>query len=181
MKKVNCTTKLHFPNSEYESMHKKLKFSIKDFFSKCDQIHSFLRIWSHVLKKFLIQNFLCSAYCIYQVTLNYFRYLNSFVTINAVNGLEQINWCRYTIPSTSYLFLSFFVAASTSYIHDTKIKAKILNGYDKSTRPYIDNEILKVAFDMKIQKIVKFVRGSIFILNFTEISSLILFCLESSM
>ena len=23
----------------------KMKFSIKDFFSKCDQIHSFLRIW----------------------------------------------------------------------------------------------------------------------------------------
>ena len=29
----------------------KMKFSIKDFFSKCDQIRSFLRIWSHLLKK----------------------------------------------------------------------------------------------------------------------------------
>ena len=28
----------------------KMKFSIKDFFSKCDQIRSFLRIWSHLLK-----------------------------------------------------------------------------------------------------------------------------------
>ena len=27
-----------------------LKFSIKDFFSKCDQVHSFLRIWSSILK-----------------------------------------------------------------------------------------------------------------------------------
>ena len=26
----------------------KMKFSIKDFFSKCDQISSFLRIWSHI-------------------------------------------------------------------------------------------------------------------------------------
>ena len=25
----------------------KMMFSIKDFFSKCDQIRSFLRIWSH--------------------------------------------------------------------------------------------------------------------------------------
>ena len=25
------------------------KFTIKDFFSKCDQIRSFLRIWSHLL------------------------------------------------------------------------------------------------------------------------------------
>ena len=31
-------------------------FSIKDFFSKCDQIHRKLRIWSHLLKKSLIEN-----------------------------------------------------------------------------------------------------------------------------
>ena len=34
----------------------KIKFSIKDFFSICDQIRSFLRIWSHLLKKSLIEN-----------------------------------------------------------------------------------------------------------------------------
>ena len=28
----------------------KMKFSIKDFFSKCDQIHRKLWIWSHLLK-----------------------------------------------------------------------------------------------------------------------------------
>ena len=36
----------------------KIKFSIKDFFSKCDQIRSFLRIWSHLLKKSLMEKFL---------------------------------------------------------------------------------------------------------------------------
>ena len=35
----------------------KMKFSIKDFFSKCDQIRSFLQIWSHLLKKYLMKNF----------------------------------------------------------------------------------------------------------------------------
>ena len=35
----------------------KLRFSIKDFFSKCDQIHRKLRIWSHLLKKPLMENF----------------------------------------------------------------------------------------------------------------------------
>ena len=34
-----------------------MKFSIKDFFSTCDQIRSFLRIWSHLLKKSLMENF----------------------------------------------------------------------------------------------------------------------------
>ena len=34
-----------------------MKFSIKDSFSKYDQIRSFLRIWSHLLKKSLMENF----------------------------------------------------------------------------------------------------------------------------
>ena len=42
----------------------KMKFSIKDFFSKYDQIHSFQRIWWHLLKKSLLENlFLCSGWC----------------------------------------------------------------------------------------------------------------------
>ena len=36
----------------------KVKFSIKDFLSKCDQIRSFLRIWSHLLKKSFMENFI---------------------------------------------------------------------------------------------------------------------------
>ena len=39
----------------------KMKFSIKDFFSKCDQIRSFLQMWSHLLKKFLMKNFIFCA------------------------------------------------------------------------------------------------------------------------
>ena len=38
-----------------------MKFSIKDFFSKRDQIRSFLRIWPHSLNKSLIQNFIFCA------------------------------------------------------------------------------------------------------------------------
>ena len=38
-----------------------MKFSIKDFFSKCDQIRSYLRIWSHLLKKSLMGNFIFCA------------------------------------------------------------------------------------------------------------------------
>ena len=39
------------------TLTKDLKFSIKDFFSKCDQIRRKLQIWSHLLKKSLIENF----------------------------------------------------------------------------------------------------------------------------
>ena len=38
-----------------------MKFSVKDFFSKCDQNRNFLRIWSHLLKKSLIENFIFCA------------------------------------------------------------------------------------------------------------------------
>ena len=36
----------------------KMKFSIKNFFSKCDQIRRKLPIWSHLLKKSLIEKFI---------------------------------------------------------------------------------------------------------------------------
>ena len=50
-----------------KSLHKKFGyihgtkhegFSIKDFFTECDQIRRKLRIWSHSLKKSLIENFI---------------------------------------------------------------------------------------------------------------------------
>ena len=39
-----------------QSLHQKIKFSIEDFFSKCDQIRIFLWIWSRLLKKSLHEN-----------------------------------------------------------------------------------------------------------------------------
>ena len=39
----------------------KKKFSIKDFFSKCDQIHMKLHTWSHLSKKSLMENFIFCA------------------------------------------------------------------------------------------------------------------------
>ena len=39
----------------------KMKFSIKDFFNKCDKICIFHRIWSHLLQKFLMGNFIFRA------------------------------------------------------------------------------------------------------------------------
>ena len=38
------------------TLHKKMKFSIEDFFSKNDQIRRKSRIWSHLLKKSLMEN-----------------------------------------------------------------------------------------------------------------------------
>ena len=43
----------YLDDSKVASIAEKMKFSITDFFSKCDQIHSSLRILSHLLKKYV--------------------------------------------------------------------------------------------------------------------------------
>ena len=48
-------------NSAVTPSAQKMRFSIKDFFSKCDHIRRKLRIWSHVPKKSLMENFIFSA------------------------------------------------------------------------------------------------------------------------
>ena len=48
----------------------KMKFSITDIFSKCDQIRGFLRIWSHLLKKPVMENFIfCAVLRTFKVSL----------------------------------------------------------------------------------------------------------------
>ena len=43
-----------------------MNFSIKYFFSKCDQIGRKLWIWSHLLKKSLMENFIFCALILIQ-------------------------------------------------------------------------------------------------------------------
>ena len=58
----NYVTDLYLMNS-VPTTAQKVKFSIKDFFNKCDQIRRKLRIWSHLLEKSLMENFIfCAVY-----------------------------------------------------------------------------------------------------------------------
>ena len=62
--KVNvlwCKTGIHSWNFSEKVTAQKMKFSIKDSFSKCDQIRRKLRIWSHLLKKSLMENLIFCA------------------------------------------------------------------------------------------------------------------------
>ena len=47
-----------------------MKFSIKVFLSKCDQIGSFLRIWSHLMKNSLVENVIFCAVAIPEMAPN---------------------------------------------------------------------------------------------------------------
>ena len=51
---------------ERNTTAQKMTFSIKDFFSKCDQIRRKLQIWSHLLKKSLMENVIfCVVYILF--------------------------------------------------------------------------------------------------------------------
>ena len=81
-----------------------MKFTIKDFFSKCDQIPSFKRIWSYLLKKSVMENFIyCTVtipgyckylfpehilYILYIISLNF--YYSSMKKVTALkNSLNE--------------------------------------------------------------------------------------------
>ena len=55
------------PNPPKANTVQKTKFSVKDFFSKSDQIRRKLRSWSHLLKKSLMKHFIFYAVIIKQL------------------------------------------------------------------------------------------------------------------
>ena len=67
------------------STAKKMKFSFKDF--------SFLRIWSHLLKKSLIENFIFCAVKMEYNPLNTARKLNGYVRRS--EGFLEVFWMSY--------------------------------------------------------------------------------------
>ena len=68
-----CTVR--FPQYKFTRFYnatctaQKMKFSIKDFSSKCEQIRRKLQIWLHLLKKSLMENFI---FCVVISQKNYF-------------------------------------------------------------------------------------------------------------
>ena len=56
-----------------------MKFFIKDFFSKCDQIRRKLRIWSYLLKKSFMENFIFVQCNFYNLTFTFNKYTRYFL------------------------------------------------------------------------------------------------------
>ena len=96
----------------------KMKFSIKDIFGKCDQIHSYLWIWSHLLKKSLIKNFI---FCAVFLLFNTFSFLfaQRLLFINSVS--------LYFDPSSFCHLPSSFLVSDYSYnLRDIFLRKHIL-------------------------------------------------------
>ena len=71
-----------------------MKFSIKDFFSKCDQTRRKLQIWSHLLKKSLMENFIF-VQCRPFITV----YVIITVYVMHVGFYFYLDLCKYIIMS----------------------------------------------------------------------------------
>ena len=83
-----------------------MKISIKDFFGKCDQIRRKLRIWSHLLKKFLMKNFIfCAALHLkkQKITLGQHR----IQQVDKVDKVFMKMQHKKELNSNSQLFLQF--------------------------------------------------------------------------
>ena len=76
-----------------------MKFSISDFFSKCDQ-QSFLRLWSHLLKKSLMENFLFRA--VYEIPKS-----TEFYLVYIFRYKEQNTGWQEQVPLYNFLFNSY--------------------------------------------------------------------------
>ena len=103
----------------------KMKFSIKYFFSKCDQIRNFLRIWSHLLNKYIMENFIFCARIVFAGSEQLFnktlhkndylikKQLDRYLRVQKVNSKNIITkvtvmkteWCQLTSWKTSSLLL----------------------------------------------------------------------------
>ena len=76
----------------------KMKFSINDFFSKCEK--SFLRIWLHLLKKSLMENFIFNA-------ASMFICLSSLHILFELYELQCINLKKHVVDPGKRLRLLF--------------------------------------------------------------------------
>ena len=75
-----------------------MKFSINDFFSKCGQIRRKLWIWSHLLKKSVMENFIFCA-----VILYYFIILSLATTLTKNYGSPKQPMPRAILMSSKKL------------------------------------------------------------------------------
>ena len=93
----------------------KMKFSMKDFLSKYDQIRSFLRIWSYLLKTTLMENFIFYVMNVNKNLIKLFRkniffsYL-PFIDNEAIRKLFFLNFgsTRYAFEYVSGFFNTFW-------------------------------------------------------------------------
>ena len=85
-------------NSQDSFTAQKIKFSIEDFSSKCDQVRSFSWIWSNLLKKSSMENFIfCAVKVSRECTHRVPFFLCSVWYFREICGLNKSSFCHKTL------------------------------------------------------------------------------------
>ena len=96
-----------------------MNFSIKDFYSKCDQIRRKLRIWSHLLKKSLMENFIFCGNLLLKAT-GLFKYVWRFSRHQELKGcmwsLRKSDWSVCDLKALSFLNFSISRSLKTDFV-----------------------------------------------------------------
>ena len=92
----------------------KMKFLIKDFFSKCDQTHRSLRIWLHLLKKSPMENFIFCAVEVTIIWIHFFVYNISYKESSlweslASKPLKMKNMSRIMLPLRTAILALLYI------------------------------------------------------------------------
>ena len=83
-----------------------MEFSIKDFLSKCDKIRRKLQIWSHLLKKSLIEN------CIFCAVSKLVTYYFTFQILTEILPMKLMlkNFINvYELAKINKIFFNFYL------------------------------------------------------------------------
>ena len=114
----------------------KMKFFIKDFFNECDEISRFLQIWSHLLKKSLMENFNLyamdhlSTTCCFCISLFCFASLSHFmplVPIPPENILKLlVTWYFQGVQKETNGIKSFNYLGTINRTQDSKIQGHLM-------------------------------------------------------
>ena len=75
----------------------KMKFSVKDCLSKSEQICNFLRIWSYLLKKSLMENFIFCIVIILRLEKLYGQILKSFWYLILKRDYIENSWFQIEV------------------------------------------------------------------------------------
>ena len=92
-------------SSSTEHCTQKMKFSIEDFFSKCDKNRSFLQIWPHLLKKSWMEKFIFRAVEV----LLYLLWITILLSRCSIESLHR------TFQLNSYIAHFFHVVFKVSF------------------------------------------------------------------
>ena len=103
-----------------------MKFSITDFFSWCDQIRRKLRIWSHSLKKSVMENFIFVQYLFCCLWIRFYRpqqhlqkQLSRSVLIKTCSENMQQIYRRTPIPKCDFNEVTFSIKLLCNFIEIT--------------------------------------------------------------